>query len=130
MARRDAFEAAKRRRFNHFGAGFYFQDVQIRADQPCRDGVGFYEDRFFRPAADCLDSDRARAGVKIDEERILNRRTENVEKRFAQTIARRAEAQFARAFQKSASECTCDYAHDFVSGRAGGPALAYPTDAN
>ena len=74
--------------------------------------MGFDENRQTRAPADGLDADRARARVQIYEERILDRRAENVEKSFAQTVARGPQAQLAGSLELTAAVCSGNHAHD------------------
>ncbi len=123
MARGDALETAKRFRFYDFSAGMYFERVEIGANELDRGRVGFYEDRFFRAAADGFNADCSGTGVEVDEKRVLDRRAQNIEKRFAQAIAGGAQAQFPRAFEQPASKCSGDHAHESFR-------FCYPTDAS
>src|SRR5580704_6045932 len=79
------------------------------------------KDSFSRAAAKRLDSDCARAGETIHEERILHQRTENIEQSFAQPVARRTHGQSLEGFQRAAAEFSSDYAH--VGGLSDGRQL-------
>ena len=58
-----------------------------------------------------LDAHRARARVEIEESGAFYRRTENIEERLAQAVARGQQLESFQAAQRAAPEFAGDYAH-------------------
>ncbi len=82
-----AFQAADGVGFDDFGGGQGVEHIEIVFDQLYGAGMRFDEDGVTRAAADRFDADGSGAREKIDEKRVIDGRTEDVEQSFAQLIA-------------------------------------------
>ena len=113
-ARVEACEALQDVSMHNFGVCGGAQHLEILADQRQGAARDFDEDDAPRSAAERFDADRAGARVGVDEQRVHDRRAENVEERFTQAVARRAHAQLARALQMTAAVLAGDDSHVLI----------------
>ena len=84
---------------------------QIAPDQRSRRLMILNEDGLGGAAAHSFDPDRAGSGKHIEEARSRHSRTQHIEQRLAQAIARRTKRQTLQALQDAAAVGTCDDAH-------------------
>src|ERR1700690_3405444 len=97
---------------DHLGAPANAQGFEIFAGEASRRRMRFDENGQTRAAADSLAAHCAGARVQIYEERILDRRTKDIEKRLAQTVTRGPEAKLAGALELTAAVCSGNHSHD------------------
>jgi hypothetical protein len=89
------------------------QRFEIAPDQRDSRSVRFDKKNLARAAAQRLDADCASTGIEIKKHRVLNARPEDVEERFAQTIACGAQLQSAQTRRAAASIFACNDAHGY-----------------
>ena len=92
-------------------AGGDFERVEILADEFCGGGVIFDEGNVGGAAAECFDADGSGAGEDVEKAGADHARPEDVEERFAQTVAGGTKSEPLQAFQDTAAIFAGNDAH-------------------
>ena len=96
----------------YFDAAGNLQGFEILANQADGSWIAVDEENFASATADGFNSDGAGAGVKIDEQGLLDGRAEDVEERFSETIAGGTDLEGVWSFQAAAAIFSGDDSHE------------------
>jgi len=99
----------------HGRTGAHAERFQVFPNQRRGGRMIFDEDHFRGTAAEGFDAHRARPRKHINKSRSRHRRTQHIEKRFAQTITRGTESGASEAFQDAAAIGSGNDAHGIAT---------------